>query len=262
MYNGLSQRTASGARVGIAYNIKPTNTVLRVSYARTLETPFNENLIIASTGCSNPRDRRPRAAAGLCLYVRTDSLRATAMNSTPASTSVREVLGGGRRVHLEVHAQRLRLRRARHHTDHVPDRMAQFQDSRICGARAACRTTTVSRHSWSCPALRRASSSASRRRSPSLPAARVFRIDHDEKFNQTTHLQYQPWKRGPWVGFNWRYDSGLVAGAVPCCAPTATCSLYNGGPATPVQRVSLVNTVTGLPLTLIRSFRPGSLATA
>ena len=42
-----------------------------------------------------------------------------------------------------------------------------------------------------------------------------FRIDHDEKFNQTTHLQYQPWKKGPWVGFNWRYDSGLVAGPVP-----------------------------------------------
>ena len=29
-------------------------------------------------------------------------------------------------------------------------------------------------------------------------------------------LQYQPWKRGPWIGFNWRYDSGLVAGPVPC----------------------------------------------
>ena len=43
----------------------------------------------------------------------------------------------------------------------------------------------------------------------------AFRIDHDEKFNQTTHLQYQLGKRGPWVGFNWRYDSGLVAGAVP-----------------------------------------------
>jgi len=42
-----------------------------------------------------------------------------------------------------------------------------------------------------------------------------FRIDHDEKFNQTTHVQYQPWKNGPWVGVNWRYDSGLVAGAVP-----------------------------------------------
>jgi hypothetical protein len=44
----------------------------------------------------------------------------------------------------------------------------------------------------------------------------VFRIDHDERFNQTTHLQYQPFKRGPWLGFNWRYDSGLVAGPVPC----------------------------------------------
>jgi hypothetical protein len=44
----------------------------------------------------------------------------------------------------------------------------------------------------------------------------AFRIDHDEKFNQTTHLQYQPWKKGPWFGFNWRYDSGLVAGPVPC----------------------------------------------
>ena len=36
-------------RLGIAYNIKRTNTVLRVSYARVLETPFNENLIISST---------------------------------------------------------------------------------------------------------------------------------------------------------------------------------------------------------------------
>jgi hypothetical protein len=50
----------------------------------------------------------------------------------------------------------------------------------------------------------------------------IFRIDHDEKFNQTTHLQYQPWKSGPWVGFNWRYDSGLVAGAVPFAADTTT----------------------------------------
>src|SRR5437667_8986672 len=56
---------------------------------------------------------------------------------------------------------------------------------------------------------------------PSAPGG-VFRIDHDEKFNQTTHLQYQPWQRGPWVGFNWRYDSGLVAGAVPFATDTTT----------------------------------------
>src|SRR5437016_668783 len=50
----------------------------------------------------------------------------------------------------------------------------------------------------------------------------VFRIDHDEKFNQTTHLQYQMGKRGPWAGFNWRYDSGLVAGAVPFATDMTT----------------------------------------
>jgi hypothetical protein len=46
-----------------------------------------------------------------------------------------------------------------------------------------------------------------------------FRIDHDEKFNQTTHLQYQipqgRFVKGIWGGFNWRYDSGLVAGSIP-----------------------------------------------
>jgi hypothetical protein len=50
---------------------------------------------------------------------------------------------------------------------------------------------------------------------PSFLGGGAFRIDHDEKFNQTAHFQYQPWKSGPWVGLNWRYDSGLVAGAVP-----------------------------------------------
>src|ERR1700693_5967264 len=66
-----------------------------------------------------------------------------------------------------------------------------------------------------------------------------FRIDHDEKFNETTHVQYQiPGRLGPWIGFNWRYDSGLVAGAVPCYNgsgdPNTSCgtaTLPNGMPA-------------------------------
>jgi hypothetical protein len=57
--------------------------------------------------------------------------------------------------------------------------------------------------------------------SPFAPGG-VFRIDHDERFNETTHLQYQPWQRGPWFGFNWRYDSGMVAGAVPFATDTTT----------------------------------------
>jgi hypothetical protein len=56
---------------------------------------------------------------------------------------------------------------------------------------------------------------------PAAPTG-VFRIDHDERFNETTHLQYQFGKAGPWFGFNWRYDSGLVAGAVPFATDTTT----------------------------------------
>ena len=47
-------------------------------------------------------------------------------------------------------------------------------------------------------------------------------------------------KRGPYVGFNWRFDSGQVAGAAPCygtlasndCPQTAT---LNGQPAVEMQ---------------------------
>jgi len=53
-YNGLTTHKEAQPRLGVAYNIKRTNTVLRVSYARLLETPFNENLIVASVGCDSP----------------------------------------------------------------------------------------------------------------------------------------------------------------------------------------------------------------
>ena len=51
IYNGFTSQSQVEPRLGIAYNIKRTNTVLRVSYARTLESPFNENLALSSVGC-------------------------------------------------------------------------------------------------------------------------------------------------------------------------------------------------------------------
>jgi hypothetical protein len=54
VYNGLTDANQTQPRLGIAYNIKPSSTVLSVSYARTLETPFNENLVLSSMGCSDP----------------------------------------------------------------------------------------------------------------------------------------------------------------------------------------------------------------
>jgi hypothetical protein len=80
-----------------------------------------------------------------------------------------------------------------------------------------------------------------------------FRIDHDEKFNLTTHLQYQPWKTGPWFGFNWRYDSGLVAGQTPCyggnCAQTTVDSI--GAPA-----IAMTDSF-GVPLSADQEFEAG-----
>ncbi len=53
-YNGLTTHREAEPRLGVAYNVKRTNTVLRVSYARTMETPFNENLVLSNEGCGNP----------------------------------------------------------------------------------------------------------------------------------------------------------------------------------------------------------------
>ena len=53
LYNGLAIARQAEPRLGAAYNLKKTNTVLRVSYARTLESPFNENLVLSSQGCAN-----------------------------------------------------------------------------------------------------------------------------------------------------------------------------------------------------------------
>ena len=53
----------------------------------------------------------------------------------------------------------------------------------------------------------------------------VFRIDHDQAFQQTTYVQYkfhQLKRVEPYMAFTWRYDSGLVAGSVPDYATAMT----------------------------------------
>ncbi|MFL6463455.1 MAG: hypothetical protein ACJ73N_03495 [Bryobacteraceae bacterium] len=53
-YYGLTADNGVSPRIGLAYNVKRTSTVLQVAYSRTFETPFNENLLLSSaTGLSN-----------------------------------------------------------------------------------------------------------------------------------------------------------------------------------------------------------------
>ncbi len=63
-YSGLSRATSVQPRIGVSYLVRPAGTVLRAAYSRTMETPYNENLLLSSAGASRRlRRRRHRTAA-------------------------------------------------------------------------------------------------------------------------------------------------------------------------------------------------------
>jgi hypothetical protein len=213
VYNGFVSHSEAEPRLGIAYNVKKTNTVFRVSYARVLETPFNENLILSSTGCANP-------VLNPLLFCVSDA-------ATPFSPGWRNEFHAGLQQafgkYLVFSGEYIWK-----YTHNAYDFGVfgstpltfpiEWHNSKIPGF--AGRVSVPNFRGFS--ALFVFSSVSARFFTPQLGGAGAapdsigaFRIDHDEKFNETTHLQYQIGKRGPWVGFNWRYDSGLVAGAVP-----------------------------------------------
>jgi hypothetical protein len=219
-YNGLSSAGQAEPRVGAAYHVKATNTVLRASYARTLETPFNENLVLASEGCNDPVvNALETAVQGYAC------LTAPLKPGTRNEYHVGLTQAFGR--YLVVDGEYIWKYTNRAYDFSVLGNSPitypiEWAKSKIPGY--AVRATVPNFHGLT--AYVAFSSVAARFFGPqvsgigatpsSLGDAAVFRIDHDELFNQTTHLQYQPWKKGPWFSFNWRYDSGLVAGPVPC----------------------------------------------
>jgi len=214
-YNGFTTHREAEPRLGIAYNIKPSNTVLRVSYARLLETPFNENLILSDLGCGSPVLNPLLLCSGTGITPFSPGWR-NEFHAGIQQAFGRYVVFSGEYIWKYTHnAYDFSVLGATPITFPI-----EWDRSKIPGY--AGRISMPSLHGFS--ALMVFSSVAARffapqvggaGATPSAPGG-VFRIDHDEKFNQTTHLQYQPWKNGPWLGFNWRYDSGLVAGPVPC----------------------------------------------
>jgi hypothetical protein len=252
IYRGFSKGSQAQPRLGIAYNIKPSNTVLRISYARTLESPFNENLVIASTGCSDQVVRYIVPPPN--NFCSGGAIQPGLRNEFHAG--LQQAMG----KYLVVDAEYIwKYTHGAYDFGVVAASPIAFpiewHNSKIPGY--TLRVSVPTFHGFT--ALVVMSSVAARFFPPQvggvpfLPAPAVFRIDHDEKFNQTTHFQYQPWKNGPWLGFNWRYDSGLVAGSIPCFAPTATCTASTRSDG----RVGFVNNITGLPLTADQEFQAG-----
>jgi hypothetical protein len=251
LYNGLTAASQAEPRVGVAYNITPTTTVLRASYARTLETPFNENLALSSNGCGN-------------------AVLAPLLNCT---AGVSNIMNPGYRNEFHAGLQQAFGTNVVVSGEYIWKYTHNAFDFAVLGNTPI--TFPIDWHSSKIPgyalhvnvphyhnfsAYSVMSSVAARFYPPQVAGAGAtvaqgsmypFRIDHDEKFNQTTHVQYTFARgkvmNGLWGGFNWRYDSGQVAGAAPCynplsndpnsaCADTST--TLNGQPAVDLSKLT------------------------
>ena len=208
IYRGIVHDWQPEPRVGLAYNVKKTNSVLRVSYSRVLETPFNENIILASLGAANP--------------IITDVIGGASLQAPIRSGQRNQFNAGFQQAfgrYLVVDADYLWK-----YTHNAYDFSTfgntpiffpiAWKNSKIDGP--SVRISMPNFHGLT--ALAVLAHVRARYFPPqigglgaTISGGEVFRIDHDQAFNQTTHFQYQPWKTLPWIGFNWRYDSGLVA---------------------------------------------------
>jgi hypothetical protein len=243
-YDGLSTTSAVEPRLGLSYLLR-AGTVLRVSYGRTLETPYNENLVLSSsTGRGGLAQNDFGAAFDTPL---------AAGRRDQVNVGVQQAIGRWIVVDVDGFYKK---------TTNAYDFDALFNTpivfpiswakSQIDGVSA--RVTLVKRHGFS--AFTAMGHNRARFFNPEngglifnapLPTG-VFRIDHDQVFQQTTNLVYQaPWRVGAWAAFTWRYDSGLVAGSVPDYATALTLTpdqqaaigLYCGSTfATPTQGIN------------------------
>ena len=214
-YDGIAHGHLWQPRLGVSYLVKRTNTILRASYTRNFETPYNENLILSSA----------TGAGGLGNGILGDT------SNLPLKPGRRNQFNFGFQQSL-----------GRHlifdgdyfykHTNNAYDFNVLFntsvtfpiswQTSKLDGVSARINLTNYKGLS----AFMVAGHTRARYFPPEsgglffnsdLPTG-VFRIDHDQAFQQTTQVQYQfqQWKKlAPYLAFTWRYDSGLVSGAVP-----------------------------------------------
>jgi hypothetical protein len=203
-YDGLTTATLVQPRLGVSYAVPRSGTVVRGSYGRTLETPYNENLLLS-------------AGYGL------NGLFGTSSVPPPGKRNEFEVgaqQGLGRWLVADVGYFDKR-------TDNGYDFGVLFSTpivfpiswdhSHVHGLTG--RLTLLEHRGFSAFFVMATTSAIF---SPPGTGGLLldqppgdFRIDHDQKFNATTNVQYVFNKPlGIWAALSWRYDSGLVAGSV------------------------------------------------
>jgi hypothetical protein len=211
-YNGLSARNMAEPRIGVSYHLKKTNTLFRLGYARALVTPYNENLILSSS----------TGSGGLAT-------NGVGAKQSPLVPGARNQFNAG---FEQAFGKRFVIDGEYFWKYTTPDYdfdvlfstpltfPIQWTKSKIDGA--SVRLSMPAYHGLTLYDV--LGHSRSRFFGPeigglifnSTTVNGAFRIDHDEALESTFHAQYQYRPMMPWIAFNWRYDSGLVSGAVPC----------------------------------------------
>ncbi len=211
-YDGLVSKTGPEPRLGIAYNIKKTGTVLRVAYARTFETPFNENLLLSSA----------TGTGGLAQNV-------FGSNSTPIEPGFRNQFNAGFQQaigkFLLVDADYFwKFTHNAYDFSTLLNTTIAFpiawNNSKLDGVTGRLSTTNLKGFQayWTFGHTR------ARYFFPEVGGliaqgtplnGSVFRIDHDQAFQSTVNLRYQRPKNTEWIALVYRFDSGLVVSGVP-----------------------------------------------
>ncbi len=214
-YNGISRGRLLQPRLGLSYLYKPTNTIFRASYTRAFETPYNENLVLSSV-------------AGVGGLTDNGAGNVTTQPLSPGSRNQYNVglqQGIGRHIVLDADYFWKFTNNAYDFNTLFNTPLTfpiSWNKSKIDGLSVRVDLTPYKNFT----AFFTAGHIRARFFPPEtgglffnsdLPEG-VFRIDHDQVFQQTTNVQYQfnQWKGvAPYVSLTWRYDSGLVAGEVP-----------------------------------------------
>jgi len=210
-YDGISTDNLVEPRVGFSYLIKKTGTVIRGSYDRTMETPYNENLVLSST----------TGAGGLASNVfgafGSQALRPGHRNEYDAG--LQQAISKYLRIEGDYF---WKFTNNAFDFDTLFDTPIAFpiewRKSKIDGV--SLRLSTSNLHGFQ--AYTTLGHTRARFFGPEVGGiifnspldTGVFRIDHDQALQETSYLRYQYKKDGPWGMFTWRYDSGEVAGAV------------------------------------------------
>ncbi|MBV9442451.1 MAG: TonB-dependent receptor [Acidobacteriaceae bacterium] len=212
-YYGLTSASAAEPRAALAYNIKRTNTVLRLAYTRTFETPFNENLLLSSaSGLTNGQ------ALGVLGANQTPPISPGGRNQY--NVGFQQSIG--RYIRIDANYFWKYTRNAydfsvlQNTTITFP--IAWYKSS-LDGLTARVSTTDI--HGFM--AYWTVGHTRARYFPPqtggllntSVVPAGVFRIDHDQALQSTVVTRYQRPHNTEYVSFIWRYDSGLVVSGVP-----------------------------------------------